>query len=217
MGRDGYSDVDIAITTREFAKMIRQAEIEFLNLPDEGPDDPIGISTGAALIFGASGGVMEAALRTALEVIEGHEIENIDYEAVRGLKLDGVKEATVSTKIDGNDVDVKVAVASGLGNARKLMEKIQAGEADYHFIEIMACPGGCIGGGGQPIPTTTEIRKQRIEGIYKGDKDMPIRKSHLNPAIQVLYKEFLGEPNGHKAHEYLHTHYHHQKYYDNLK
>ncbi|MBN2852180.1 MAG: iron hydrogenase small subunit [Clostridia bacterium] len=217
MGRDGYSDVDIAITTREFAKMIRQAEVEFLNLPDEGPDDPIGISTGAGLIFGASGGVMEAALRTALEVIEGHEIENIDYEAVRGLKLDGVKEATVSTKIDGNDVDVKVAVASGLGNARKLMEKIQAGEADYHFIEIMACPGGCIGGGGQPIPTTTEIRKQRIEGIYKGDKDMPIRKSHLNPAIQVLYKEFLGEPNGHKAHEYLHTHYHHQKYYDNLK
>ncbi len=216
MGRDGVPDVDVVLTTREFAKMIKNAEIDFLNLADEEPDDPIGISTGAALIFGASGGVMEAALRTALEVIEGHEIENIDYEGVRGLKLNGVKEATVTTTIDGKKTDVKVAVASGLANARALMDKIRSGEADYHFIEIMACPGGCIGGGGQPIPTTTEIRRQRIDGIYKADKDMPIRKSHQNPAIKKLYEDFLGEPLSHRSHELLHTSYTEQDYYKDI-
>jgi len=217
LGADGWSDVDIVVTTREFAKMIRQRNLDFVNLPDEQPDNPLGMSTGAALIFGASGGVMEAALRTALEVLEGHSIENIDYKAVRGLKLDGVKEAAVKTKIDGKEVEVKVAVASGLANARKLMEKVRAGEVDYHFIEIMACPGGCIGGGGQPIPTNTEVRKKRIEGIYKGDSSMELRKSHENPFIKKLYDEYLGEPLGEKSHKYLHTHFKEQKYYNNIK
>jgi NADH-quinone oxidoreductase subunit G/NADP-reducing hydrogenase subunit HndD len=209
---DGNPDIDVVLTTREFAKMIKSAKIDFVNLKDEEPDNPLGISTGAGAIFGASGGVMEAALRTALEVIEGHSLEKIDFEAVRGLKLEGVKEATVKTKIDGKEVDIKVAVASGLANARILMDKVKNKEADYHFIEIMACPGGCIGGGGQPKPTNTEIRKQRIEGIYSLDKSMTLRKSHENPAIVELYKEFLGEPLGEKAHKYLHTHYNKQEY-----
>ena len=217
LGADGWSDVDIVVTTREFAKMIRQRNLDFVNLPEGEPDNPLGMSTGAALIFGASGGVMEAALRTALEVVEGHELENIDYEAVRGLKLDGVKEAAVKTKIDGKEVEVKVAVASGLANARKLMEKVRDGEVDYHFIEIMACPGGCIGGGGQPIPTNTAIREKRIEGIYKGDSSMEFRKSHENPFIKKLYDEYLGEPLGEKSHKYLHTNFKEQKYYNNIK
>ncbi|MFA5480031.1 MAG: [FeFe] hydrogenase, group A, partial [Candidatus Muiribacteriota bacterium] len=213
---DNLSDIDIVMTTREFAKMIKQAEVDFLNIPEEEPDNPLGISTGAAVIFGASGGVMEAALRTALEVIEGHELEKIDFEEVRGLKLDGAKEAQVKTKIDGKEVVVKVAVASGLANARKLMEKVRDGKADYHFIEIMACPGGCIGGGGQPKPTNTEIRKMRIEGIYSADKAMKLRKSHENPAIKELYKEFLGAPLSEKSHKYLHTHYNKQEYYKKI-
>jgi NADH-quinone oxidoreductase subunit G/NADP-reducing hydrogenase subunit HndD len=181
--------------------MIKQAGIDFANLPDSEHDNPMGISTGAAVIFGATGGVMEAALRTAYEIITGKEIPDLNITAVRG--MEGVKEATVKV----GDLDVKAAVAHGLGNARKLLDKIVAGEADYHFIEIMACPGGCIGGGGQPIPTTLEIRKKRAEAIYAEDAGLPMRKSHENPAIQKIYEEFLGEPNGEKSHHLLHTKY----------
>ncbi len=145
---------------------------------------------------------MEAALRTVYEVVTGETLANVDFEAVRG--LEGVKEATVKV----GDLDVKVAVASGLSNARKLMDLIMEGKADYHFIEIMCCPGGCLGGGGQPIPTTDEVRKARMEAIYREDEGLPMRKSHENPAVvTALYEEFLGEPNSHKSHELLHTHY----------
>lgn len=201
MADSGYQDVDVVLTTRELGRMLKEAGIDFNALPEEDYDDPLGISTGAGAIFGATGGVMEAALRTAYELITKKELGNIDIEAVRG--LEGVKEASVQV----GDLTVKAAVAHGLGNARKLLDKVRAGEADYHFIEIMCCPGGCIGGGGQPIPTNTEIRRQRIAGIYDVDQAMKIRKSHENPAVQVLYKEFLGEPLGHKSHELLHTHY----------
>ncbi len=197
----GIPDVDIVLTTREAAKMIRQHGIDFANLEDEKFDDPFGIGTGAGVIFGATGGVMEAALRTVYEVVTGETLANIDLVSVRG--LEGVKEATVKV----GDLDVKVAVASGLANAHKLMEKISDGEADYHFIEIMCCPGGCLGGGGQPIPTNDETRKARMMAIYEEDSGLPLRKSHENPAVKTLYEEFLGEPLGHKSHELLHTHY----------
>jgi len=201
MNSSGYRDVDIVLTTRELGRMLKQAGIDFGSLPEESYDDPFGITTGAAVIFGATGGVMEAALRTAYELKTGKTLGDINFTSVRG--LEGVKEATIP--VDG--LNVKVAVAHGLGNARKLMDKLAAGTADYHFIEIMCCPGGCIGGGGQPIPTNTEIRQKRIDGIYTADERMAIRKSHENPAVQALYKEFLGSPLGHKSHELLHTHY----------
>lgn len=201
MNSSGYQDVDVVLTTRELGRMFKQAGIEFADLPEEKYDDPLGISTGAAVIFGATGGVMEAALRTAYELITGDTLAAVDFVDVRGLA--GVKEATVKV----GDLDVKVAVASGLSNARQLMDALQAGETDYHFIEIMCCPGGCIGGGGQPIPTNLEIRGQRIAGIYTADEKMEIRKSHENPAVQQLYEEFLEKPLGHKSHELLHTHY----------
>ncbi|HHX51474.1 MAG TPA: 2Fe-2S iron-sulfur cluster binding domain-containing protein [Clostridia bacterium] len=201
MNDSGYQDVDYVLTTRELARMIRQAGIDFSSLPEEDYDDPLGISTGAALIFGATGGVMEAALRTAYEIATGKELQDINFHDVRGLK--GIKEAEVD--VDGTIV--KVAVAHGLSNARELMELVKSGKADYHFIEIMCCPGGCIGGGGQPIPTNMDIRAQRIEGIYEGDEAMSLRKSHDNPAVQQLYKEFLGQPLGEKSHHLLHTTY----------
>lgn len=201
MNDSGFQDVDAVLTTREIGTMIKQAGIDFVNLPEEDHDDPMGISTGAAVIFGASGGVMEAALRTVYEVVTGKEIPDVNITAVRG--LEGVKEATVKV----GDLDVKAAVANGLANARKLLDKVVAGEADYHFIEIMACPGGCLGGGGQPIPTTEAIRQKRAEAIYKADEGLPIRKSHENPAVKKLYEEFLGEPNGEKSHHLLHTKY----------
>jgi len=201
MTSSGFQDVDAVLTTRELATMMKQVGIDLPNLPDEAYDAPLGISTGAAVIFGATGGVMEAALRTVYEVVTKKPLENVDINAVRG--LEGVKEAEVD--LDG--LKVRAAVANGLANARKLMDKIVSGEANYHFIEIMACPGGCIGGGGQPIPTSMEIRKKRAEAIYKADRGLKIRKSHENPAVQQLYREFLGEPNSHKSHELLHTHY----------
>jgi iron-only hydrogenase group A len=201
MQDSGYWDVDYVLTTRELARMIREAGIDFARLEDEEYDDPLGISTGAALIFGATGGVMEAALRTAYELATGTELTEINFYDVRGLK--GIKEA----EVDVNGTTVKVAVAHGLGNARQLMELIKTGKADYHFIEIMCCPGGCIGGGGQPIPTTRSIRAKRIEGIYEGDEAMTLRKSHDNPAIKQLYQEFLGQPLGEKSHRLLHTTY----------
>ena len=160
------------------------------------------MSTGAAVIFGDTGGVMEAALRTAYEVITGKELENVNIEAVRG--MEGVREATIQV----GDLPVKAAVAHGLANAREVLEGIKSGRfKDYHFIEIMCCPGGCIGGGGQPQPTSEEIRKKRTAAIYDEDAAMTIRKSHENPAVKTLYEEFLGEPLSHKSHELLHTHY----------
>ena len=198
---NGIPDIDAVLTTREAAKMIREMGLDFPNLPDGQFDDPLGISTGAAVIFGATGGVMEAALRTVYEVVTGQTLKNVDFVSVRG--LEGVKEATVKV----GDLDVKVAVASGLSNARKLMDKVAACEADYQFIEIMCCPGGCLGGGGQPIPTTNEVRMARMKGIYDEDAGLPIRKSHENPAVIALYEEYLGKPLSHKSHELLHTHY----------
>jgi len=213
MRDSGYQDVDLGLTTRELAVMIKQAGIDFLSLKDEKFDSIMGDSTGAAVIFGATGGVMEAALRTAYELVTGREVpfENLNITAVRG--MEGVREASV--KLEGllpdwsflEGVELKTAVAHGLTNAHKVMEAIKKGEANYHFVEVMGCPGGCIGGGGQPIPTTPEIRKKRAEAIYREDEGMAIRKSHENPEVAQIYKEFLGEPLGHKSHELLHTHY----------
>ncbi|MEW6698534.1 MAG: NADH-dependent [FeFe] hydrogenase, group A6 [Bacillota bacterium] len=197
----GYQDVDVVLTTRELARMFREIGIDWENLPDEEYDAPMGLSTGAAVIFGATGGVMEAAVRTVYEVITKEPMPDINLTPVRG--MEGIKEATLKV----GDLDVKVAVAHTLGNARKLLDKIRAGEADYHFIEIMCCPGGCIGGGGQPIPTNLEIRLKRIAGTYQADVELPIRKSHENPAITAIYEEFLGQPLGEKSHKLLHTHY----------
>ncbi|MGQ9497148.1 MAG: NADH-dependent [FeFe] hydrogenase, group A6 [Desulfotomaculales bacterium] len=202
MNASGYRDVDVVLTSRELARMIREAGLDFANLPDEDYDEPMGIGTGAGQIFGATGGVMEAALRTAYELATGKTLEKIDFEEVRG--MNGVKAATVPM----NGINVKVLVAHGLGNARALMEKVKAGDLkDYHFIEIMCCPGGCIGGGGQPIPTGTAIREMRIGGCYARDRVLQYRKSHENPQIKAIYAEFLGEPLGHKSHELLHTTY----------
>jgi NADH-quinone oxidoreductase subunit G len=202
MTQNGIPDVDIVISTRELAKMIKEDGIDFASLPDEEFDNPLGESTGAGVIFGTSGGVMEAALRTAYEWLTNETLDNVDFEAVRG--MEGIKEASVKI----NDLDVKVAIASGLGNARKLLEAIRAGEANYHLIEIMACPGGCINGGGQPYSNDHEdILAKRMSVLYTEDKNKILRKSHENPEIKKLYSEFLGEPYGDKAHQLLHTHY----------
>ncbi len=213
MNSSGFQDVDYVLTTRELGHMIRQAGIDFTNLEDDKFDSIMGDSTGAAVIFGTTGGVMEAALRTAYEIVTGREVpfKNLNIEPVRG--MDGIKSASV--KIDKvkaewsflEGAELKVAIAHGLANADKLMKEIEAGKSPYHFIEIMACPGGCIGGGGQPIPTSPEIRKKRAEAIYVADSDLPLRKSHENPEVQMIYKEFLLEPLGHHSHELLHTHY----------
>ena len=201
MKASGLQDVDAVLTTREAARMIKEAGIDFVNLEDEDFDEPLGISTGAAVIFGATGGVMEAALRTAYEVVTGKALERVEFEQVRG--MEGLKKASVI--LDG--LELKVAVAHGLSNARILLEEIQKGTSPYHFIEVMACPGGCLGGGGQPVPTNEEIRKKRASSLYLEDRNKPIRKSHQNPAIIALYKEFLGKPLSEKAHNLLHTTY----------
>lgn len=204
----GYADVDVVLTTRELARMIREAGIDFTELPERHFDDPMGEATGAAVIFGATGGVMEAALRTVAEVLSGKSIDDsaIEYNEVRGIK--GIKEATI--ELEG--LTLKAAVAHGLGNARKLLDRIRAGEAEYHFIEVMACPGGCVNGGGQPIQPSSvrswiDLRKERAAAIYEEDRSLPIRKSHENPAVKMLYDEYFSEPGSHKAHELLHTHY----------
>lgn len=197
----GYADVDIVITTRELGRMVKESRIQIENLDEIDFDEPFGISTGAAVIFGASGGVMEAALRTVYEVVTGEELENIDFKDLRG--IEGFKEAVVKV----GDLDVKVAVVNSLQNAKKVLDMIKEGKADYHFIEVMCCPGGCIGGGGQPIPGTNEAKRKRVEGIYKVDKTSALRKSHKNPAVDTLYKEYLKEPLGEKSHKLLHTHY----------
>ncbi len=202
----GYPDVDIALTTRELARMIDSAGIYFPHLPDEEFDNPLGEGTGAAVIFGATGGVMEAALRTAVETLTGEELAAPDFTEVRGTQ--GVKEATYSVA----GMDIKVAVASGLANAKYLMDKVRDGTADYQFIEIMACPGGCVNGGGQPIQHAAvrnfvDLKGRRGAALYEADKNLPVRKSHENESVKRLYEEFFGEPGSHKAHEILHTSY----------
>ncbi|MBU2699433.1 NADH-quinone oxidoreductase subunit G/NADP-reducing hydrogenase subunit HndD [Sporomusaceae bacterium BoRhaA] len=204
MNASGYQDVDFVLTTRELGRMIKEAGIDFEQLPSESFDDPLGESTGAAIIFGATGGVMEAALRTVAEVLTGKELSQLEYHEVRG--LEGIKEAVIPI----GDLTVKVAVVHSLAKARMVMEKIRSGEVNYHFIEIMACPGGCIGGGGQPYPVSEKIRKQRMAAIYECDRDMSLRKSHENPSIQKVYREFLEKPLSAKSHKLLHTHYHAQ-------
>ena len=200
--RDGSPDVDIVISTRELAAMIRESGIVFSQLPDEEYDSPLGDSTGAAVIFGATGGVLEAALRTAADWLSGADLKEIDFTAVRG--LEGIKEATVNVA----GLELHAAICSGLGNARKLLEKIKRGEANYHIIEIMACPGGCLNGGGQPYHHGDDsILEKRMAALYEADRNLPIRKSHRNPAIVKLYEEYLGEPGSHRAHELLHTTY----------
>lgn len=204
---DNLRDVDIVITTRELAKMIKEAGIDFNSLEDDNFDNPLGESTGAAVIFGASGGVLEAAVRTAYEWITGETGPALQFHSVRG--LEGSKKATIKI----NDMDVNVAVTNGLGNARKLLESIKNGESSYHIIEIMACPGGCIGGGGQPyLYGDIDILKKRAEAIYKEDENKNLKKSHENPSVKKIYDEYLGEPYGEKAHDLLHTHYVDRKY-----
>lgn len=205
-GRDGYRDVDANLTTRELARMIRQAGLDFVHLPEEEFDDMLGESTGAAVIFGVTGGVMEAALRTVVDVLTGEDMPRLEYGDVRG--LEGIKEATVSV----NGTDINVAIVHGTANAAKLLNAIRAGEKTYHFIEVMGCPGGCVTGGGQPIVDArtryyVDPRAARAAATYSEDESMAIRKSHKNPAVQKLYAEFLGEPNSHIAHELLHTTY----------
>ena len=202
----GVPDVDIALTTRELAKMIKQSQIQFKNLPDSDFDPALGVTTGAAVIFGATGGVMEAALRTAADVLTGQSLESIDYTEVRG--TDGIKEATYNVA----GMDVKVAVASGLTNAATVLDRVKNGQADYHFIEIMCCPGGCVNGGGQPLQpasvrNTVDLRALRAKVLYTADSKMDLRKSHENSAVKKLYDEYLEKPGSHKAHEILHTTY----------
>ncbi len=213
MRSSGFKDVDFVLTTRELAVMIKQAGLDFAKLPESDYDSIMGQSTGAAVIFGATGGVMEAALRTAYEVVTGREVpfDGLNITAVRG--MDGVREAAITingTKPEWNfleGVTLKTVVAHGLVNAKKVMDSVRDGKADYHFIEIMACPGGCLGGGGQPVPTNKEIREKRAKAIYQEDAGKQIRKSHENPEVVGIYAEFLKEPLGHKSHELLHTHY----------
>ncbi len=202
----GYPDVDIALTTRELGRMIESAGIFFRHLPDEEFDNPLGDATGAAVIFGTTGGVMEAALRTAVERLTGETLKALDFTDVRGTK--GIKEATYNVA----GMDIKVCVASGIANAKKVMDKVKDGTSGYHFIEIMGCPGGCVNGGGQPIQHAVvrnfvDLRGIRAAALYDADKDCPVRKSHESPAIKKVYEEFFGEPGSHKAHEVLHTSY----------
>ncbi|MCQ2458141.1 MAG: [FeFe] hydrogenase, group A [Clostridia bacterium] len=206
LGHDGMADVDAVITTRELARMIKEAGIDFANLPDEDFDPFLGESTGAAVIFGTTGGVMEAALRTVYEVVTGETLQNVEFTAVRG--IEGVKEASVQV----GDLTVNVAVAHGTANAAKLLDSIKNGEKTYQFIEIMGCPGGCVTGGGQPIVSAQkrmecDPKQLRAAALYAEDEGKALRKSHENPAIKAVYEEFLGEPNSHKAHELLHTTY----------
>ena len=201
MRSSGYQDVDYVLTTREIARMIREAGIDFVTLPDVVADPLMGSYSGAATIFGATGGVMEAALRTAYKLVTGKELENLDIKPVRGMQ--GIRAADVQV----GDLTVKVAIAHGLANARILMEEVRAGKSPYHFIEIMACPGGCVGGGGQPLGFNLETRATRGSGLYSEDKSMPVRKSHDNPSVAKIYQNFLEKPLGEKSHHLLHTQY----------
>jgi len=199
---DGNPDVDFSISTRELAAFIKQANIDFLNLPEGDFDDPLGESSGAGVIFGNTGGVIEAACRTAYELHTGKRLEKVEFEALRG--MEGIRSATV----DFDGLPLRIGIAHGLGNARKLLDEVREGRSQYHAIEIMACPGGCIGGGGQPFHHgNSEILARRAAAIYSEDERKTIRKSHENPSIIRLYREFLGEPGSHKAHSLLHTEY----------
>ncbi len=203
---DGRQDVDIVLTTRDLARMIKEAGLDFANLDDEEFDNPFGVATGAGVIFGATGGVMEAALRTVSEILSGQEFEEVEYTVVRG--TEGIKEATVKF----GDVTIRAAVAHGLGNARKLLDSIRSGEKQFEFVEIMACPGGCVTGGGQPIRSAKELldvdlKTERAKALYQEDQSLPLRKSHKNPMITKLYEDYFEKPGSHKAHKYLHTHY----------
>ena len=203
---NNLANVDIVITTRELARLIKQNNIDFINLEDEKFDSPMGEATGAAAIFGTTGGVMEAALRTVEEILTGKELEKVEFKQVRG--AEGIKEATLNI----NGKNINIAVAHGLKNAKIIMEEIKMGKSKYHFVEIMACPGGCVMGGGQPIHSSKErelidIRSLRANALYTIDEKSVIRKSHENPVLKKIYKEYLGEPGGHKAHELLHTSY----------
>lgn len=200
----GFKDIDIVITTRELGRMIREAGIDFQNLKEENFDSPLGSGTGAAVIFGTTGGVMEAALRTAADVLTGQDLKAVDYNAVRG--MENIREA----EIDIAGKKVKVAVVHTLRAAKEILEKLKKGQIDYHFIEIMACPGGCIGGGGQPIPVNLEVKKLRRQALFDIDSANTLRKSHQNPDIQTLYKEYLKQPLSEMSHKLLHTHFHKQ-------
>jgi len=213
MRASGVQDIDVVLTTREFTRMIKASGIDFLNLPDMDADSLLGDYTGAGVIFGATGGVMEAALRTAYYLVTGKDLGKVDFEETRG--LEGIKRAT----IDFNGVKINIAVAHGLANVQYVMEEVKealaAGkEPPYHFIEVMACRGGCVGGGGQPYGATDEIRAKRAKGIYEDDKQSEFRCSHHNPMVQKLYQEFLGKPLSEKSHELLHTHYHERPLYN---
>ena len=210
---DGLRDVDYVITTRELAKMIKQANINFVDLEDDDFDDPMGEATGAGAIFGTTGGVMEAAIRTAVDTLENKSIDRIEYKEVRGEK--GIKEATLN--VAGKEI--KIAVASGLANARKIMDQIRENKSPYHFVEIMACPGGCVMGGGQPIKSSkvrseVDVRKLRADSLYSIDEKSKVRKSHESPVMIKLYEEYLEKPGSHKAHKYLHTEYSAKPKYD---
>ncbi|MDO4750043.1 MAG: NADH-dependent [FeFe] hydrogenase, group A6 [Eubacteriales bacterium] len=212
MTATGYADVDVSLTTRELAEMIKLAGIEFTKLPDEVCDPFLGIASGAGHIFGATGGVMEAALRTVYEVVTGKEAQPLEFTDVRG--VEDIKEA----EYDLNGLKVKVAVTSGLNNAAKLLDMIKSGEKDYAFVEVMCCPGGCVNGGGQPhqpghVRNYLDLRAERAKALYSEDAAMELRKSHENPEVKELYANYLGEPNSHKAHELLHTHYTERKVY----
>ena len=200
----GYRDVDIVITTRELGRMIREAGIDFKNLPEENFDSPLGTGSGAGVIFGTTGGVMEAALRTVADVLAGENLPHVDYEEVRGMEHTREAELEIAGK------KIKIAVVHTLKSAMEMLERVKNGTADYQFIEVMACPGGCIGGGGQPVPVNAEIRKLRRKGLFDCDRANELRKSHENPEIIELYDTWLGKPLGEKAHNLLHTHYHQQ-------
>jgi len=206
MYSSGYKDVDVSLTTRELARMIKQAGIDFLNLPESEPDSPLGPYSGAGVIFGATGGVMEAALRTAHFLVTKEELKDVNFTAVRGLS--GIKEATVHI----NGIELRVAAAHQMGNIATVLDQVRKAreegrETPWHFIEVMACRGGCIGGGGQPYGATDEVRKLRMRGIYDNDEKQEYRCSHDNPYIKQIYAEFLEKPASHKAHELLHTQY----------
>lgn len=210
MKTNGVQEVDAVLTTRELGRMINSAGIEFNDLEDDSFDTPFGIGSGAGAIFGATGGVMEAALRTVADILTGKDLDNFEYQGVRG--LDGVKEASVVLPIDGKDTEIKVAVAHGTANAAKVLDAVKKGEKNYHFIEVMACPGGCVHGGGQSHVSAKKRldvnpKAKRADALYELDKSLPLRKSHKNPEVIKLYEEFLKEPNSHVSHKYLHTHY----------
>ncbi|WP_312814857.1 NADH-dependent [FeFe] hydrogenase, group A6 [Sedimentibacter sp.] len=214
---DGLRDVDFSITTRELGDMIKQARINFTKLADEHPDSILGEYTGAGVIFGATGGVMEAALRTVADILTGKDLENIEYQNVRG--IEGVKEASVVLPIEGKDTEIMVAVAHGTANAAKVLNAVKNGEKQYHFIEVMACPGGCVHGGGQSHVSAkarldVNPKSKRADALYELDRSLPLRKSHKNPEVIKLYEEFLKEPNSHLSHKLLHTHYNKKSTYE---